>query len=414
MKAPLHRNGSPMRRAILGGRERAQRGLRGAEGRRAGLEVHGGQEVAEHRGRARALELPERHPGHDLGHRLRDRARHRYRTRRATENEGHDDRALVRAGVGPERPRHRAVVDERRVHVDVAHDHAVLVGEPLAEHDAGHLDGVLRPFRGGHRSHEGLVAVAQVRVDHVEVALVDRLVDRLAYGAPGVMQPGRRVRQLHEVLEVRERAVPPAVVHVVHEGGAVGRREDHVVLPDEHGAPGVAGVLGEAAGSRPCDDRLEEPRLESHTLAPDVGAGRAPQRQGVRIAAKLDADVAEDPIGGPIDPIQSFLAQQVIQGDPATYPGDSRRSGRGATLPAGASAGAAPGAGGRRGGGGPCHTGSVMPRWTLADPMCGMDEPPRESLPAPRRCCQPYRQPASRSNAGSGVSTSYVGEPPVW
>ena len=236
-------------------------------------------------------------------------------------------------------------------------------------------------------------------VDHVEVALVDRLVDRFAHRAAGVVQPGRRVRQLDEVLEVRERAVAPPAVHVVHEGRSVGRREDHVVLPDEHGALGIARVLDEASRRRLGDDRLQEPRLEAHALSLNVGAGLAPQRERGRIAAKLDADVAEDSVGRAIDEIQPFLAQQVVEGNPAPRSGDRRGRGRGTAVSAGAGAGAAPGAGGRGGGGGPRHAGSVMPGWTsadtlgwtLADPVCGMDKAPGESLRAPRQCCGPIR-----------------------
>ena len=40
----------------------------------------------------------------------------------------------------------------------------------------------------GDRAHERLVAVADVRVDHVEVALVDRHVDGLADRAAGVVE----------------------------------------------------------------------------------------------------------------------------------------------------------------------------------------------------------------------------------
>ena len=96
--AASKRESDPSRQ--LGRGERAERGLRRAERRRAGLQVHRGQEVAEHRGGARALELPQRHRRHDLGKRLRNRACHGYRTRCTAEDEGHDHRTLVRASIG--------------------------------------------------------------------------------------------------------------------------------------------------------------------------------------------------------------------------------------------------------------------------------------------------------------------------
>ena len=55
--------------------------------------------------------------------------------------------------------------------------------EVAAERDAGQLDAVGGALAGGDRAHERLVAVADVGVHHVEVALVHRHVDRLAHGA---------------------------------------------------------------------------------------------------------------------------------------------------------------------------------------------------------------------------------------
>ena len=54
----------------------------------------------------------------------------------------------------------------------------------------------------GHGTHERLVAVTQMGVDHVEMPLVDRDVDRFADGASAVVQPWRVVGELDEVLEV--------------------------------------------------------------------------------------------------------------------------------------------------------------------------------------------------------------------
>ena len=86
-----------------------------------------------------------------------------------------------------------------------------------AEGDPRHLDRVRGARAGRHRTHERFVAVAQVGVDHVEVALGDRDIHRFAHGAPRVVQIGRHVGEPDEVLEVSQGGVPAARVEVVDE-----------------------------------------------------------------------------------------------------------------------------------------------------------------------------------------------------
>ena len=103
--------------------------------------------------------------------------------------------AWLAAAIGPDDPRGLAVEDEGRVHVDVAEDHAVPVDELRAEQDAAHLDRIGRPAGVRHRAHEGFVGEPHVRVHHVEMALVDGQVDRLADRPSGVVDPGRKHRR---------------------------------------------------------------------------------------------------------------------------------------------------------------------------------------------------------------------------
>ena len=133
------------------------------------------------------------------------------------------------------------------------------------------------------------------------------------------------------------------------------------------------------------DDRLEEPRLEAHALSLHVGARLAPQRQRGRVAAELDADLLEDPIGGPIDEVQAFLVQQAVGRNPAPHSRNRGGSRGGAALPAGAGAGSPPGAGGWGGRDTPAHSGSVPARWRPNGPDRCMDKAPREPSPAPWR-----------------------------
>src|SRR5690606_14538763 len=120
----------------------------------------------------------------------------------AAEEEGQVDRALVCGGIGADPGGRHAVDHQRRGGVEVAHHDAVLVGERGPEENAGHLDTVGSAVRGGDRAEETTVGIADVGIDHVQVALVHRDVGRFAHRAAGVVQPGRGLRQLDEVAEV--------------------------------------------------------------------------------------------------------------------------------------------------------------------------------------------------------------------
>ena len=188
------------------------------------------------------------------------------------------------------------VPDQRRVDVDVAEDDAVLVDELLAEDDARHVDRIFGAAFGRHRAHEAAVGIFDVAVDHVEMALVDRHVDRLADRAAGMVQPGRGLRELHEVPEVLDRAVAAALVEIHDEGRAVGRREDDALAADLDRVGRVARMLGEL-GRRGLQDLAQHARLELHQHAVDLGAGPLPMVERHRIVAELDADLGEDAVG---------------------------------------------------------------------------------------------------------------------
>lgn len=149
-----------------------------------------------------------------------------------------------------------------------------------------------------------------MRQHHVEVTLVHRNVDGLADGAAGVVDGRRHVGEFHEVLEVLQRAVAPALVEIHHEGRAVGGREHDAVATDLHRAGGVARVLDELAW-RALQDLAQHSRFEGGAHAVEPGAGGAEQAHRLLVAAELDADLGEDAVGRPFDALQAFLAEQV-------------------------------------------------------------------------------------------------------
>ena len=197
---------------------RTNRGLRCAKGGRAGAQRHAGEEVAKNCWRTRALELCHRAAHHGLGKRLCDGSRGGDRAHGAAQDKRHDHGGLVGTGVGTCGLGHGAVPQQRRVDVDIAQDHTVLVHKIGTEYQAGHVDGILGALLGRDRAHEGLVGVLDMRIHHVQVALVDRYVGRFTHRAPRVVQPGAGIGQLDEVLEVGQCAVAAASVQVHHKG----------------------------------------------------------------------------------------------------------------------------------------------------------------------------------------------------
>ena len=89
-----------------------------------------------------------------------------------------------------------------------------------------------------------------MRRHHVEMSLVDGDVDRLADGPARMMQPGNRVGELHEALEIGERPIAPAAREILHERRPVGGREDDGIAAYPERALGIARMLDEGARRR--------------------------------------------------------------------------------------------------------------------------------------------------------------------
>ncbi len=102
----------------------------------------------------------------------------------------------------------------------------------------------------GDGTHEGLVAVPQVGMHHVEVPLVYGDVDRLADGASRVMHGRRHVGEFHEVAEVLDGRIAAPVIEIVDEGRSVDWSEDGRSVTDLDVPVGIAGMLHERGGRR--------------------------------------------------------------------------------------------------------------------------------------------------------------------
>ncbi len=145
-------------------------------------------------------------------------------------------------------------------------------------------------------------------IDHLEMPLVDRQVDRLAERSAGMMDIGAEIGELDEVLEVLERSVAAAPVEIVDEGRAVVRGEHHRVPADDDVALRIARVLHVARRRGRAKLSREAPR-KAHPLALDVAARAAKEFERARKVAELDADLLEQRIRVALDDLEPFLAR---------------------------------------------------------------------------------------------------------
>ena len=292
-----------------------ERGLRRPEGRRARLHRDGGGESAEEHRRAGAHELREGRASQYLGEDLRQRPGHRHRAHRPGKDEGRDDRGLIVAGIDLGRAEHGLVIDHGRIGVDQAGQDRVLRDEIVTEQDTDHGQGILRPLRRGDGAHEGLVRIFDMGIDHVEVTLVHRHVDRLADGAPGMVDRRRHIGELHEILEIPKRCIAALAVEIAHEGRAVDRGKDHRLAADLNRSFRIARVLG-IDRWRGLQKRPAKPLGEMDMLATHFGTGLFPHGQRLRIAED-DADLLENGIGIAFDDRERLFVQHLERGEPA-------------------------------------------------------------------------------------------------
>ena len=83
-----------------------------------------------------------------------------------------------------------------------------------------------------------------MRVNHLEMALIDRQIDRFADGAARMMHIRAHISELHKVLEILDRAITAAFIEIMHEGRAINRRENRVLAANLHIARRIPRVLG--------------------------------------------------------------------------------------------------------------------------------------------------------------------------
>ena len=151
------------------------------------------------------------------------------------------------------------------------------------------------------------------RVDHVEVAGVERLVVRLADRPAGRVELRERLREPDEVLEVGVRRLA-ALDPLAHERAAVDGTERHVLAADVDVVGRVARLEVELA--RRLRDLLEDPvRVELDELALDLLAGRLEESDGLLVGLgrpEVDAELGDDAAPAAIELLHRVLVEDLV------------------------------------------------------------------------------------------------------
>ena len=83
-----------------------------------------------------------------------------------------------------------------------------------------------------------------MRVNHIEMTLVDWNINRFANCSAGMMQTRGYIGELDEILKVFNGCIAAPLIQVKHEGTAVGRNKHGVLATNLHTTLGIARMLG--------------------------------------------------------------------------------------------------------------------------------------------------------------------------
>ena len=205
---------------------------------------------------------------------------------------------LVGLRVGDQRAEHAVVEAQRRVDVDQRQRRRRGLDRLApAEEDLPHRDRVLGVGARRHRAHVGLVRQRLQRVDHVEMARVQRLVVGLADRAARRVELGEGLRQAHEVLEVVHRRLA-ADVALADERAAVDRGEGHVLAAEvDARARGCAPAASNSRGAlATCSSTNSGSRIDAFSSSTCWPAARkASTASGSRNSIPISVTIRRQP-----------------------------------------------------------------------------------------------------------------------
>src|SRR5690625_1367117 len=155
-----------------------------------------------------------------------------------------------------------------------------------------------------------------MRIDHVEMALVDRHIGRFADRAARMVQPFRHVAELHELLEIGKGRIASPAFEITDEGRTINWRQHKAFPADLDRSLGVARML-RIAGRCALAKCARATPLDLHARSPHGRASFAPALQRRRVLDKTDTDLFTNGLGIVFDDGEGFLVQSLEIRDPA-------------------------------------------------------------------------------------------------
>ena len=148
-----------------------------------------------------------------------------------------------------------------------------------------------------------------MRVDHVQVTLVYRDIDRLANGAARQVHGRRGISEFDEIVKIFQRGITSAFIQVEYEGTTIGGYENRVFTSYLDVTIGIAGVLGILGGCRCLDNGTTQATRESYPFTVNLGAPFLQNIQCHGHIAEVDSNLFKNGIGIIFDEFEALFIE---------------------------------------------------------------------------------------------------------
>ena len=133
---------------------------------------------------------------------------------------------MIVPGISLHRSQHRRIPNHWGIGIDETGDHGVVVDEFGAKQNFCHLNRVFGTLRCSNRTHERLITVTHVGINHVEMPFIYRQINRLTNGSSGMVKLRTEVGEFDKITEVLNRRVTSSFLYISDEGRAVSRNQN--------------------------------------------------------------------------------------------------------------------------------------------------------------------------------------------
>ena len=140
----------------------------------------------------------------------------------------------------------------------------MVVNEFSAKQNFCHLHRVFGALGCSNRTHERLITVTHVGINHVEMPFIYRQINRLTNGSSGMVKLRTEVGEFDKITEVLNRRVASPFLYISDEGRAVSRNQNQVLTADDYISFRISGMLNEFLGSSIANQALAHSFGESH------------------------------------------------------------------------------------------------------------------------------------------------------